>query len=976
MNYETGSSYSGFTLQETREIQEIRSTALIFEHDITGARLLKLVNDDDNKVFSITFRTPPSDDTGLPHILEHSVLTGSRKFPTKEPFVELLKGSLNTFLNAMTFPDKTMYPVASKNGQDFFNLMDVYCDAVFYPNIYQNPGTLMQEGWHYAISDAEEDITYSGVVYNEMKGAFSSPDGMLYPIIQQSLFPENCYRFESGGDPDFIPDLTQEQFLAFHREYYHPANSFIFLYGDGDTAKELAFLHERYLKDFKKIEVNSAIQEQPAFSAPARIEKCFSLPPDDDTADKSYISFNYTAGSAADPELHHAMEILNRILLGTPASPLRQALLESGLCKDVMGVYEGGILQPFFSVVVKHTNEESLDTLHTLVDSVLGKLASEGIDPVLIEASINYIEFQLREAEFARYPKGLYYNFVVMESWLYGAHPLVHLEFAAILEKIRASAPQGYFEGLIKTHLMGNPHSSMVLLKPSKGFGEKKEQAVREKLRAYKSSLDAEALEALINANKKLAEYQSAPDPEEALLKLPMLAISDIRKNPEPILCEVRSVAGMKVLHHPLTTSGITYLTLMFDTSSVPREQLPYVGLLSGLLGKISTSARSYSDLSNEINMHTGGLSFSVQTYSDMKSPDLFYPKLSVKSKILIDKVDRLLPIVSEIITGSDFTGKKRLFEVIKEMKSRYETQFVPQGHIIARKRVLSYFSPPEQYEDAVSGIAFYRFLSDIEKNFDARFDEVCAVLSTIARTIFCRNNILPSVTTEGKGYSRFTEGISSFASQLSESVISPAPFTFTPCPRNEGLTLPQSQVQYVAKAGSYAGGGFSFNGTMHVLSSILRLDYLWNRVRVQGGAYGAFATIQRNGNMTFGSYRDPNIAETLDVFRETGAYLKQFTASAREMTKYVIGTISDLDQHLTPSQKGERGARLHISNISYEDIQRERDEVLGVKEKDIRLFADMAEYITSENYVCVIGSESKIREHSGIFGSIEKLID
>jgi Zn-dependent M16 (insulinase) family peptidase len=935
-----------------------------------------MVNDDDNKVFSITFRTPPADDTGLPHILEHSVLTGSRKFPTKEPFVELLKGSLNTFLNAMTFPDKTMYPVASKNGQDFFNLMDVYCDAVFYPNIYQNPGTLMQEGWHYAISDAEEDITYSGVVYNEMKGAFSSPDGMLYSIIQKSLFPDNCYGFESGGDPDFIPDLTQEQFLDFHREYYHPANSYIFLYGDGDTAKELAFIHENYLKDFKKIDVRSAIQEQQAFSEPVRMKECFSVPLDDDIAGKSYISFSYATGTATDPELHHAMEILNRILLGTPASPLKQALLESGFCKDVMGVYEGGILQPFFSVVAKHTNEENIDALREIVDTVLRRLVSEGIDPVLVEASINYIEFQLREAEFARYPKGLYYNFVVMESWLYGAHPLLHLEFAGILKKIRGSASKGYFEGLIQSYLLGNPHSSTVLLKPSKGLGEKKEQAVREKLLKYKNSLDPDSLARLIEANKKLLEHQNTPDPEEALLTLPMLEISDIQKTPEPIACEVCSEAGMKVLHHPVTTNGITYLSLMFDTSVIEQEKLPYVGLLSGLLGKISTSSHSYSDLSNEINMHTGGLSFSVQNYPESENRDLFFPKLSVKSKILIDKFDHLLPLVAEIVTGSDFSGRKRLFEVIKEMKSRYEMQFVPQGHLVARKRVLSYFSPMEQYDDAVSGITFYRFLSDIEKHFDARFDEIHSTLCEVSKTLFNVHNCLPSVTTEGKGYSRFAEGLSAFASDLPDSAVSPTPFTFTAAARNEGFILPQSQVQYVAKAGNYRNGGFRFNGTMHVLSSILRLDYLWNRVRVQGGAYGAFATIQRNGNMTFGSYRDPNIAETLDVFHETGAYLKQFTASAREMTKYVIGTISDLDQHLTPSQKGERGARLHISNISYEDIQRERNEVLGVTEKDIRLFTDMADYIMSENYLCVLGSESKIREHSGIFGSIEKLID
>ncbi len=976
MALETGKTYSGFTLTEKREIPEIASTALVFTHGKTGARLLKLQSADDNRVFSICFRTPPRDDTGLPHILEHSVLTGSRRFPTKEPFVEMLKSSLNTFLNAMTYPDKTMYPVASKNERDFFNLMNVYLDAVLYPNIYDNPYTLMQEGWHYEIDSREGDISYSGVVYNEMKGAFSSPERMLYWHLQRSLLPDTVYGFESGGDPKAIPSLTQENFLDFHRTYYHPSNGYLYLYGNGDTERELAFINDEYLGDFSPRKIDSIILPQTPFGTMKEFVFEYPVSAGESTENKSYLGQGFCFGSALDAEKYLTLEIMNRILLGTPASPLKQALLRAGIGKDIMGFAENEIRQLFMAVVAKDTDPGRKDEFTGVVRGTLETLANKGIDPVLAEASVNFIEFQLREAEFSRLPKGLYYHMRSMNSWLYGDDPLLHLNFEPTLKKIRGGLKQGIFEEFISSNMLGNGHSVTLTFNPRPGLGEEMERKTREELAAFKKTLTTEKLDALIEQNRELKERQARPDSPEDLAKIPVLELADISRKNEIIPREESVLEGIPMIDVDLPTGGISYLNLYFDTSVVKQELLPYLGLLARLLGKISTESRNYSDLANLINLHTGGLSFQTESYPVNGSPSEFHPRLIVSSKALDARVPRLLEIIAEIAAGTDFASLERIREVVKEIKSRYEMGMTDQGHIVAQKRLMSYFSPLEAHDDQVSGFSFYRFIAGLEKNLEKDFDLVRENLSSVLSAVFNPAGAMAVLTAHGEGRKHFREGFAGLINRLPRSGAASHKYTFNREDLNEGLMLGQSQVQYVSKGYNYLSEGYSFRGTMQVLAAILRLDYLWNRVRVKGGAYGAMVSIQRNGNFAFSSYRDPNLSGTLSVYDETPAYLKSFAADRREMEKYIIGAISTLDQHLTPRQKGEKAARLRISGITDEQLQKEREEVLGATVRDISGCADMIAAVMARNCLCVVGSESKIKEESRVFKSIINVME
>ena len=976
MTFETGKTYSGFTLNEKRELAEINSTALIFSHEKTGARLLKLQNADDNRVFSICFRTPPNDDTGLPHILEHSVLTGSRKFPTKEPFVEMMKSSLNTFLNAMTYPDKTMYPVASKNERDFFNLMDVYLDAVFHPNIYDNPFILMQEGWHYETDNPEGSITYSGVVFNEMKGAFSSPERMLYSYLQRRLLPDTIYGFESGGDPAAIPTLTRDSFLDFHRRYYHPSNSYIYLYGNGDTDEELSFIDNEYLGDFTRLEVHSIITPQMPFTAMRDHLFEYPVSAGEPTGEKSYLGVAFCSGVSLDPLQHLIIEIIKRILVGTPASPLRKALLKAGIGKDIMGIAENELLQLFLCIIVKDTDPERKDEFLRIVHDTLESQVKNGIDPVLAEASVNYIEFQLREAEIPRLPKGLFYHMRSMNSWLYGDDPLIHLNFEPTLAAIRKGMKEGLFEDFISRHLLGNPHAVTVILKPKPGLAGEMERETQKRLDAYKSSLSPEALESLIAENRELKERQARPDSPEDLAKLPALSLPDISRKNEELKRDLSEIEGIPTILVDVPTSGITYLNLHFDISGVEQELLPYLGLLSGLLGKISTASRDYSDLANLINLHTGGLSFVTETYPANGSPDEYHPRFTVRSKALDNRVPRLLDIIGEIASETDFSNLERVREVVKEIKSRYEMGMTDQGHIVAQKRLLSYFSPMDYFDDLVSGFSFYRFIAALEKNLEKDFDTIRENLIRVRNAVFNPARLLTGITSQADGRRHFKEGLKPLVDRLPRFESPDIRFDFPLENRNEGLMLSQSQVHYVAKGYNFLREGYSFKGSMHVLGVIVRLDYLWNRVRVKGGAYGAMASIQRNGNFSFSSYRDPNLSGTLSVYRETPSYLRSFSPGEREMEKYIIGAISALDQHLTPRQKGDKAARLYISGISDELLQKEREDVLGATLKDITGCADMLESLMKKDYHCVLGSETKIKEESGIFKNIINVME
>lgn len=972
---DVGKIYNGFKLFERINIGEIKSEGMLFKHLKSGAKLFFLKNEDDNKVFSISFRTPPDDSTGVAHILEHSVLCGSRKFPVKEPFVELVKGSLNTFLNAMTFPDKTMYPVASVNDKDFLNLMDVYLDAVFYPNIYKYPEIMMQEGWHYELNNKDEEITYKGVVYNEMKGAFSSPESILFRKISESLYPDTQYGVESGGDPDVIPELTQQQFLTFHSKYYHPSNSYIYLYGNMDILEKLEFLDKEYLSNFNRREIDSSILEQVPFNLSREMIIKYPVSSNEKEEDKTFLSMNYSVGKAVDNELYLAFDILEYLLLETPSSPLKKALIDADVGKDVFGIFEASMVQPMFSIIVKNSNEDKKDTFKELVKRTLTDIVNKGIDRKLIQSSINIKEFQLREADYKGYPKGLIYGMKSMDSWLYGGEPWGHLCYESVLDKIKAQLDNGYFENLIDKYILKNNHSSILVVKPEKELTEKKEMQLREKLNKFKENITDGDIENIIKNTIKLKERQSSKDSKEDLMKIPLLSISDIESKPKKLNVVEKYIDKVKILFYPIFTNGIYYINLYFDTHGVKEDSIPYLALLSMVLGKVSTENYGYEDLTKEINIYTGGITYSPQIFGENKNNRQFYPKFLVKAKVLENNLEKLILLLKDVINHTKFDEKKRLKEIIQETKSRMEMTMFQRGHIVVANHVCSYFSPMSKYEDMLGGLEFYNFICKLENNFEHEAENISKKLKELSREIFNKNNLIVNLTCDEKNYDGFQDKVAELLHTLKDEEITKVKYQFHLKAKNEGL-MTSSKVQYVAKAYNYMELGYKYTGKLLVLRAIANYEYLWNQIRVQGGAYGGFASFQKNGNAFFTSYRDPNLKRTIEIYDNAGEYFKNFKADKRQMTKYIIGTISDLDFPLSPSMKGERAAEYSIKHITYEDLQREREEILDTKEEDIIAFSELISNIMSKNNICVMGNEEKIRENKNLFKDLINLFE
>lgn len=670
------------------------------------------------------------------------------------------------------------------------------------------------------------------------------------------------------------------------------------------------------------------------------------------------------------------MTILTHLLLNNPAAPLRQELLRSGIGNDVLGEWNDEILQPTLSITIKNSNESLAADFQTIVQETLTRLAKDGLDPALVEASINLTEFKLREADYGSLPKGLVYNIAALTSWLYDGDPVTALHFEPHLQRIRQQASQGYFESLIKKYLLANPHSCLLILRPEPGLDAKRERLLTEKLAEQKAEFSTEDLEAIIAADKNLKETQASPDTEEALLKIPMLGKSDINPHQEMIPSEQKEVEGLSVLYQPLVTNGIAYLSLYFDTFGIDAELLPYLGLLSRLLGKLDTAKRSYTELAQEVNRHTGGINFPIECFTACDSADNFKARFTAKSKILANKFPELFSLLGEILFTTDFRNKQRLHEVIREVKSRYEMQFSSRGSEITRRRLLSYFSPSEHYHELTSGIAFYRFITDIDKKFDTCYEEVQSKLKALLAQLFSTQGLVIGLTTTEDIYSKFALQFMDFAGKLPAADHQPVAEPTLPVCQQEGFILPGSQVQYVACGSNFRRAGYDYHGSMEVLSSVVSLDYLWNRVRVQGGAYGSGIGMRRNGDLWFTSYRDPHLQRTLDVYREVAGYLRTFAASEREMMKYLIGTIANLDAYFTPSQKGEIALRRYFSGITHEDIQREREQILTTKITDLHNYADMLEAVIANACICAIGSESKINERRQLFKKVERLIE
>ncbi len=963
----------GFTLQATNEVPEVNGTARIYQHEKSGARLLHLANDDDNKVFSIFFRTPPPDSTGVPHILEHSVLCGSRKFPSREPFVELLKGSLNTFLNAFTFSDKTGYPVASRNDKDFFNLMDVYLDAVFYPAIYKKPEIFLQEGWHYELDETDNELHYNGVVYNEMKGAFSSPEQILFRKIEQSLFPDTAYGVESGGDPAYIPRLTYEQFLDFHRDYYHPANSFIYLYGNGNPAQQLAFLNDSYLADFSKITLNSAISGQQPFKTVKELEVSYPISDSDNDRDKTFFALNYAGCRVDQVETVLGLTILNRILLQTSASPLKKTLIEAGIGMDVTGVFDSEILQPVFSIILKNSNLEHRPLFLDIIRRTLEEEVKNGLDKKLTAGAVNSIEFKLREADYHSFPKGLVYNLQCMTTWLHGFDPLEPLRYDRHLAAIRKKMDNGYFEELIQKFLLDNTFGSLVTLSPEQGLAKRREDKLRAELAAYRKSLNDDDMEELISQADKLHEYQQTPDLPEYLDAIPLLSLSDIRPEAEILPLEKKS-AEIEVLLHPQFSNNISYVNLYFNAGTISRDNIPCLGLLETVLGRMNTRNYDYMSLVNEINVHLGGLSFATEDFGRYKQPGIFYPKFKIAAKSLHEKTGKMAELLNEIIFKTDFSDKKRLHDIIRETRSGLEMDIMQSGHIYARARAASYLSERGAFHELLNGISFYRFIRGLDEDFAARADDIIENLNRVARAVFNRDQALLSITAGKNDCQPVKDKIM--------TVVAKCPFqpgeknkeTLLTTRKNEGFIIP-GQVQYVAKSADLHKAGFNYDNRLRLLQTIISTDYLWNQVRVKGGAYGAGCNFIHDGTFFFTSYRDPNLRRTLETYDNTAAYIEKFSPAERELRKYIIGAIGRLDAPLTPAMKGDRATADHIAELSQEEIQHQRDDILTASAKELKALSLPIKEAMAAGHCCVIGSESQISKDKDVFDRVVPLL-
>ena len=959
-------------LQWTQSVDEIKSVAYMFVHKQSGAPLLYLANEDDNKVFCITFRTPPTDCTGISHIMEHSVLAGSERFPTKEPFVDLLKGSLQTFLNAFTADDRTMYPVASRNDKDFRNLMTVYLDAVFFPNVRTVPEILMQEGWHYEI-DPDGNLTYNGIVYNEMKGVYSSPQSVLYRTIQQAMYPDSTYVHDSGGNPDDIPNLTQEQFVAFHQQFYHPSNSLIYLYGDGNIEEHLALLHDEFLSRFDRLEINIESIPQPPFAQPKEVVAEYSVDPDESTDGKTFLTMAYLLPTdLEDAERAYGLDLLTYILVNSEAGPLRRALMDAGIGLDVDAAFDSSILQPCFIITVHNSDPDKEKLFREVLETTLKRLVAEGIDRRIIEGAINRTEFILREFQVSGLPKGLVLKMQILETWPYldnpVGDPLSHLRFEGILSNIRAEIDNNFFENLIQKYLLDNPSRGFVMLKPRQGLERENAERIAAELAEIKASLTPEQLEEIKRQKEALLLRQSTPDDPADVAKIPQLELSDVDRKAEEI--PFRAVQSlMPIVNIDVDTNKIVYMTVMFELK--PWQQDPaMLAYFANVLGRLDTENYTFADLSSEIDLHTGGIGTGLSVSSIYRESGNFNLHFTARVKTTLPKLEKGLELVHEILTRTKFDDLARLKEIVQEYRSGLEQSLMSSGHRFAQVRSASYFSPRDRYREEASGIEHYKFLVDLERNFDERGEAFAKTLADYAGMLFSVDNGRIFVTLPQEEFAEIKPVIKDFEAKFPKLAVVPSatPGGGPTLERaNEAVVIP-SRVQYVVKSANFRDLGFEHTGKLLVLTHILRMGYLWNNIRVQGGAYGGGVSTDINGVFSLWSFRDPHLRRTVDVYAGVAEHLESLELSEEDLTKALIATIGSLDKPMTPSEKGGRVVGMLLSGITQEDVQRERDEVLSTTLEDLRGFASMFRGGMEQNNITVFGSETKLAEDGDLF--------
>jgi Zn-dependent M16 (insulinase) family peptidase len=952
-----------FDLVKEQNIPELNAVAKLYVHKRTGARLLSIINDDENKVFSINFRTTPKDSTGVPHILEHSVLAGSEKYPLKEPFAELMKGSLATFVNAFTFPDKTCYPVASQNIQDFYNLIDVYMDAVLHPLL--NEQTFMQEGWHYEINDPSEPLIYKGVVFNEMKGVYSSPDGVLETRVLQSLFPKHIYGVDYGGDPLHIPELTHENFKAFWETYYHPSNSFIYFYGNDDPDKRLQLM-EGYLKSYKKKKVKSAVPPMKPFRRPKKVEIVYDAGDEKDIDKKHYLVVNWRLPDTSDAVLNFSLRILGHILIGTPASPLRKALLDSGLGEDLAGGgLETQLRYMLFSTGLKGTRKRHAKKIEKLIFDTLESLVRDGIDPDMIAASMNTLEFRLRENNTGSYPRGIALMQRVLTTWIHDEDPFKLLAFEAPLYEIksRLATDPRYFEKLIQTYLLDNVHRTTLRLTPETGLGHRLEEEEKAQLAKVRESLGEKQIADLVENTENLKLRQETPDSSEVLEKLPVLKREDLEKQSRNIPIEVLELQETKVLLHDLFTNGIVYLDLGFDLHTLPKELLPLTEIFGRAVFETGTQTEDYVKFSQRIGKSTGGIHADAVSVATMGSRENVL-KLFIRGKANMSQSVEMLNIIKDALLTARFDNRERLKQMVLEEKAGLESGLVPGGAGFVNTRLRAQFGESGWATDEMKGIGYLFKLRELASDIDKKWKSVLKKLEKIRELLISRNALICNVTLDRENWKTFQPQLDSFLSAIPAKGVNLLNYEIQPAAKREGLTIP-AQVNYVGKGANLYELGYQLDGSAEVITGYLRMAYLWDKVRVQGGAYGAYVIFDdRSGVLTFLSYRDPNVAATIDNYDKSAAFLRRLDASRltdHELTKAIIAAIGDLDAYQLPDAKGYTSMMRYLTHRTDEMRQKTRDEVLSTNGEDFIAFGEVLEKVAQSNAVAVLGSQNAI---------------
>lgn len=965
-----GKIYHGFKLVKEKEVKEYNVNTKLFLHQKSGARLLKVETSDDNKTFVISFKTPPATDTGLPHILEHSVLNGSKNFPVKSPFDVLMKGSLRTFLNAMTGSDRTMYPVSSRNDKDYFNLMHVYLDAVFFPMFYEEPKIFRQEGWHYELEKEDGELIYNGVVYNEMKGSFSSPNRELDYVVNKNLFPDTCYGFSSGGYPSAIPTLTYEQFKAFHQRYYHPSNSYILLYGDYDVQEELKFINEKYLSKFDKLDVDSSIPIQKPFPRPAEVVADYPVGKRSSTENQTYLNLTMVTGLATDRNLVMGLDVLSDVLVNLPSAPVRRALQDAGIGRDV-SCYVDDLKQLVFSITVTNANPGDRDKFREIVYNTLKKAAREGLDKRVVEGVINRMEFRLREGRGSF--KGLMMGMQALAGWFFADDPYLSLEFEKPLAHLKSALTNRYLEGVIDKNLVQNPHALLTVLKPNTELMGENIARLKKELADHKASLSAEEKTRLVEETRILKQYQKTPDTEEALNTIPLLSLKDIDARTDYYAMNETTVEKVPMLSFGEFSNNIIYVNFLFDASVIPQDLIPYAALLENVLGELNTKNFTFGDLDTEINIQTGGINTDLRAYLKNLDPGKILPRFSIGGKVMSPKLESFVNLCGEIVKNTRFDDPKRLKEVLTKHQAKVESYMENRGINVAIMRLFSYVTPSGQFRERTNGHSYYRFLTDRVKTFDTTSGDTIAKLKKVAGLLFNRSNLVMSVAASEKDIDKFRKQSKIFLKYMGNKTPKPQKYKFVFAQKNEGFTS-ASKVQYVLQGYNFKDLGYQYSGKMAVLNQILSREYLQKQIRVIGGAYGGFSSFDENGLVYFGSYRDPNLRKTLENYKNAVDYLKNFKANDRDMTRFIIGTLARYERPLTTEQKGRRALENYFSGQTAEDVLKERKDILGTTPEDIRNMTKMVSDILQKNVYCVYGNEKILTDDAGLFTGLIKV--